>query len=110
MLIQQGSGWSVDEAEHVAGTAIEVLDASGDEFGQCRAWCLRATVKWILGRSSDADQAWIRAADHAERAGNTRDLFEILCWRASAAASGPTPVDAAIHSATRFVTRSRAVR
>ncbi len=74
-----------------------MLDASGDEFGQCRAWCLHATVKWILGRSSDADQAWIRAADHAERAGNTRDLFEILCWRASAAASGPTPVDAAIH-------------
>jgi DNA-binding SARP family transcriptional activator/tetratricopeptide (TPR) repeat protein len=102
VLIQQGSGWSVAEAEHVADTAIEVLDASGDEFGQCRAWCLRATVKWILGRSSDADQAWIRAADHAERAGNTRDLFEILGWRASAAACGPTPVDAAIHTCSQI--------
>jgi DNA-binding SARP family transcriptional activator/tetratricopeptide (TPR) repeat protein len=102
VLIQQGCAWSVDEAEHVADTAIEVLDASGDALGQCRAWCLRAIVKWILGRLSDADQAWTQAAEHAQRAGNTRELFEILCWRASAAAWGPTPVDAAIQTCNQI--------
>jgi DNA-binding SARP family transcriptional activator/class 3 adenylate cyclase/tetratricopeptide (TPR) repeat protein len=96
VLIQEGSAWSVEEATQVAGTAVAVLSASGDELGQCRAWCLHATVKWIQGRAFDADQYWMRAAEHAERAGNTRELFEILGWRASAVACGPTPVDAAI--------------
>src|SRR5207244_8053244 len=34
--------------------------------------------------------------EHARRAGETRELFEILDWRASAAVVGPTPVDEAI--------------
>jgi DNA-binding SARP family transcriptional activator/tetratricopeptide (TPR) repeat protein len=96
VLIQEGSAWSVAEAEHVADVAIDVLGKSGDQFGQCRAWCLRATVKWILGLAFDADQAWMRAAEHGQRSGSTRELFEILGWRASAAVCGPTPVDAAI--------------
>lgn len=96
VLIQEGSAWSVDEARQIAGTAVAVLGASGDELGQCRAWCLHATVKWIQGLAFDADQCWIRAAEHAQRAGNTRELFEILCWRASAAVLGPTPVNVAV--------------
>jgi DNA-binding SARP family transcriptional activator/tetratricopeptide (TPR) repeat protein len=96
VLIQQGSAWSVAEAERVADVAIEVLGKSGDQFGQCRAWCLRATVKWILGLAFEADQAWMRAAEHGQRAGSSRELFEILCWRASAAACGLTAADAAI--------------
>ena len=96
VLIQEGSAWSVPEATRVADTAVEVLGASGDELGQCRAWCLHATVKWILGLAFNADQYWMRASEHAERAGNTPKLFEILCWRASAAAFGPTAVKVAI--------------
>jgi DNA-binding SARP family transcriptional activator/predicted ATPase len=96
VLIQEGSAWSVAEATRVADTAIEVLGASGDELGQCRAWCLHATIKWILGLAFDAGQNWMRASEYAERAGNTQELFEILCWRASAAAFGPTAVKVAI--------------
>jgi DNA-binding SARP family transcriptional activator/predicted ATPase len=96
VLIQAGAAWSVDHASHVADTAIEILGQSGDELGQCRAWCLHATIKWILGRALDADQNWMRAAEHAERAGDNRELFEILCWRASAAAVAPTPVSEGI--------------
>jgi len=96
VLIQEGSAWSVAEATRVADTAIEVLGASGDELGQCRAWCLHATIKWILGLALNADQYWMRASEHAQRAENTRELFEILCWRASAAAFGPIAVKVAI--------------
>jgi DNA-binding SARP family transcriptional activator/predicted ATPase len=96
VLIQEGSAWSVEDATRVAGSAIEVLGKSDNELGLCRAWCLHATVKWVLGLAFDADQYWMRACEHAQRAGNSRELFEILCWRASAAACGPTPVDAAI--------------
>jgi DNA-binding SARP family transcriptional activator/tetratricopeptide (TPR) repeat protein len=96
VLIQEGSAWSVDDATRVADTAIDVLSRSGNELGQCRAWCLHATVKWIMGRAFGADRDWKRAAEYAERAGNTRELFEILCWRASAAVFGPATVKAAI--------------
>ena len=41
-------------------------------------------------------EAWRRGAEHARRAGERRELFEILDWRASAAVFGPTPVDEAI--------------
>jgi DNA-binding SARP family transcriptional activator/predicted ATPase len=96
VLIQEGCVWSVDEASRIAASGVAVLGASGDELGQCRAWCLHATVKWIQGLAFEADQCWMRAAEHAQRAGNTRELFEILCWRASAAVLGPTPVNVAV--------------
>jgi tetratricopeptide (TPR) repeat protein len=49
-----------------------------------------------LGLALNADQYWMRASEHAQRAENTRELFEILCWRASAAAFGPIAVKVAI--------------
>jgi class 3 adenylate cyclase/tetratricopeptide (TPR) repeat protein len=88
--------------DDVARHALEVLARHGDELGQCRAWCLRASVRWTRGRSVDADGAWQRAADHARRAGDDRELFEILGWRASAAAFGPLPVPEAIRRCTRI--------
>ena len=42
------------------------------------------------------------AAEHARRAGDERELFEILGWRASAAAFGPTPVPEAIRRCERI--------
>ena len=58
----------------------------------CRAWRLRAWIEWTESRAAAADDAWRRATAHARRAGDERELFEILGWRASAAAFGPTPV------------------
>ena len=102
VLIQTGSAWAVQDAARVADTAIEVLARCGNELGQCRAWCLHATIKWIRGLAFGADEDWMQAAEHAQRAGNTRELFEILCWRASAAACGPTPVDTAVQQCNRI--------
>jgi tetratricopeptide (TPR) repeat protein len=96
VLIQEGSAWSVERATQVADTAIDVLGRCGDERGLCRAWCLHATIKWVLGLALEADRSWMHAADHAQRAGDNRELFEILCWCASAAAVAPTPVVEAI--------------
>jgi tetratricopeptide (TPR) repeat protein len=73
-----------------------VFEQRGDDSGQSRAWSLKASVAWIIGRAGSADDAWRRAAEHARRADETRDLFAILAWRASAAVIGPTPVDEAI--------------
>ena len=64
----------------------------------CRAWRLRAWIEWTESRAANADAAWQRAAEHARRAGDDRELVEILGWRSSAAAFGPMPVDEAIRS------------
>ena len=73
-----------------------VLEADGDELGQCRALCLRARQALIEGQLARADEAWQRAAEHAQHVGDQAALFEILDWRGAAALFGPTPVPEAI--------------
>ena len=87
----------ISQARRVTDAALGILGECGDDLGQCRAWCLRAWIGWTEGLIADADDAWRLAAEHARRAGDDRELYEILCWRASAAAFGPTPVTQAIH-------------
>jgi class 3 adenylate cyclase len=94
--LQAGPGGASDEAGRVVDAALAVFGQHGHELGQCRAWCLRASIDWIAGQVATADEAWRRAADCARRAGEERELFEILDWRASAAVVGPTPVGDAI--------------
>ena len=59
------------------------------------------------GQAGAADDAWRRAAGHARRAGDERELFDILCWRASAAVFGPTPVPEAIRRCEEIRERVR---
>jgi tetratricopeptide (TPR) repeat protein len=92
----QAEPGAIDEAHEVAARTLSVFQQRSDDSGQSRAWSLRASVAWIVGRAGSADEAWRRAAEHARRADETRELFEILAWRASAAVLGPTPVDEAI--------------
>jgi class 3 adenylate cyclase len=94
-LQAEGPG-SVAEAESVVETALQVFERYGDDLGRCRAWCLRALDHWIQGQAAKADEAWRRAAEHAGTAGDERELYEILAWRASEAPVGPTPVPEAI--------------
>ena len=94
--LQAETSGPIDDALRVAESALAVLEAHGDELGQCRAWCLWAEHSWIEGRVARADEAWRRAADHARRAGDQPALFEVLDWRAAAAVFGPTPVPDAI--------------
>jgi DNA-binding SARP family transcriptional activator/class 3 adenylate cyclase len=94
--LQGGSSAPVEDTERIADLALTVLDAHGDELGQCRALCLRARHAFIEGRSARADEAWRRAAERARGANDEAALFEILDWRACAALVGPTAVPAAI--------------
>jgi class 3 adenylate cyclase/tetratricopeptide (TPR) repeat protein len=96
------SSRGLGDARRVADSALNVLAEYGDDFGLCRAWWLKAWIDWTEGRAAGADEAWRRAAEHADRAGEERDLFDILGWRASAAVIGPTPVPEAIDRCTRI--------
>jgi DNA-binding SARP family transcriptional activator len=92
----------VGPAEQVVQSALESLARHHDERGQGRAWSLRAAIAWLGGQVAQADEAWEQAAEHARRAGDERELFEILGWRASAAVFGPTPVDEAIERCSKL--------
>jgi DNA-binding SARP family transcriptional activator/tetratricopeptide (TPR) repeat protein len=98
----------IERARRVAGAALGILGEHGDDLGLCRAWCLRAKIAWTEGLVAAADEAWRRAAEHARRAGDERELFEILGWRASAAVFGPTPVAEAIGRCTELRDQVRA--
>jgi DNA-binding SARP family transcriptional activator len=87
---------TVDAAQDVADSALVQLERHHDERGQSRAWSLRASIAWLQGQVARADEGWEEAAQHARRAGDERQLFEILGWRASAAVFGPMPVHDAI--------------
>ena len=101
------SGGDIGEANRVASAALRVFEKHADDVGQCRAWSLRAWIEWNEGRVTRADEAWQRAAAHAQADGDERSLFEILTWRASAALYGPTPVRAAIETCTAILEQVR---
>jgi tetratricopeptide (TPR) repeat protein len=90
-------GGPVARAREAADTALRTR---ADDHGLCRAWQLRAWIAWTESRAAEADEAWGRALAHAR---DQRERFQILGWRASAAAFGPLPVPEAI-------ARCRAIR
>jgi DNA-binding SARP family transcriptional activator/Flp pilus assembly protein TadD len=92
----QAEPGAIAEAQRVGDAALAVFESHGDDLGKCRAWCLKASIAWTLGQGRDADEAWRRGAEHAAHAGEKRELYDILDWRASAAVVGPTPVEEAI--------------
>ena len=110
-LYREPSSEAMEDARRAADGALQVFEEHADDFGQSRAWCLRAAVDWIQGQAARADDAWARAAVHARRADEQWQLFSILCWRASAALYGPTPVREAIEqcAAIREQVRTSAV-
>ncbi|MEV0391250.1 BTAD domain-containing putative transcriptional regulator [Nonomuraea sp. NPDC050643] len=98
--LQSGSGWVLADTRQVAARALTTL--RGDDHGRCRAWCLRASADWTEGRAAAADESWRRAEEHALRAADERELYDILGWRASAAAFGPMPVTEALELCARI--------
>ncbi|HWI06271.1 MAG TPA: protein kinase [Solirubrobacteraceae bacterium] len=82
---------------------MPVLERARDDLGQSRAWGLRALLSWLVGQVAAADEAWRAAADCARRAGDDRELYEVLGWRATAAALGPMPVADGIRFCEEFL-------
>jgi len=77
------TGAHLQQSLSIADAVLPVLVREGDDYGQCRAWSLRAQVAWIGGRMADADVAWQEAAGCARRAGSERDVFGALGWRSA---------------------------
>ena len=95
-FVRLHAGGAIDEADRVAASALATFEARRHDLGECRASRLQAWLAWTRGRAAEADDAWQRAAVAARAAGEERELFEVLGWRAGGVVWGPTPVAEAI--------------
>jgi DNA-binding SARP family transcriptional activator/tetratricopeptide (TPR) repeat protein len=103
------SGLNLDPntaAEQIAQAVPELrrqFARGPDELGLCRALQLEAAMHWNHARSAAAEEAWQRAAQHARRANDRRQLADILGWLASAALWGPTPAEEGIRRCADYL-------
>jgi class 3 adenylate cyclase/tetratricopeptide (TPR) repeat protein len=91
------------EAGRLLPGLLRSFERGSDEGGLCQVWRLRAAMHWMQADSAAAEDAWGQAASHARRAGDQRQLTEILGWLASAALWGPTPAPTGIRRCEQFL-------
>jgi class 3 adenylate cyclase/tetratricopeptide (TPR) repeat protein len=108
-LFTNPEGWGV-EAEREARRAIDTFGRLGDERGLARAWSLVGLVGVLNSRFAPAADAWSRAVEHAQRAGNHREALEGLTWVAAAVWLGPTPADDGIRRCRELFERAQGDR
>jgi hypothetical protein len=100
--LETDTSTGTERSRRVADLVLPVFQHDADEHGESRVWSLHAYVAWVAGEVGSADAAWCNAADSARRAGDERELFDVIGWRAMAAVAGPTPVDEAIDRCEGF--------
>jgi class 3 adenylate cyclase/tetratricopeptide (TPR) repeat protein len=94
LRLQSDMSTGTDPGRQVVEVALQALD--GDERGLSRTWYLQGYLDWYVGQIADAEAAWERAAENAQRAGAERELYSILGGLATAFVIGPMPVEEAI--------------
>jgi class 3 adenylate cyclase/tetratricopeptide (TPR) repeat protein len=102
--LQVDMGSAAVEVGRALPELLGVFERGGDEAGLCQTWRLRAAVHWTQASAAAAEDAWRQAAVHARRAGDERQLTEVLGWLASAALWGPTPAPEGIERCERYLT------
>jgi class 3 adenylate cyclase/tetratricopeptide (TPR) repeat protein len=105
-LFTDPEGWAA-EAEREARSAIATFEAAGDERGLARAWSLVGLVGMMTARFAPAEEAWSRAVEHAQRAGNRREALEGLSWVAGAVSAGPKPTEEGIRRCREVFARTQ---
>jgi class 3 adenylate cyclase/tetratricopeptide (TPR) repeat protein len=94
--VQVASASAVAELDERFEELRRAFTDASDELGLARLWRAQALVHWLAGQSTRAEAAWTRAVANARRAGDEQGTSDALCWLASAAGEGPTPVAEAI--------------
>ena len=99
-----------EEITHIAEAAIPPLEALGDHRGVARAWHLLSEPSVEACRWGERAAALEHALEHARLAGDTREACRAAAALMQAIQLGPTPVDAAIDRARRFLRESEGDR
>jgi class 3 adenylate cyclase/tetratricopeptide (TPR) repeat protein len=101
--------FQVEESEvlEVAEEATPVFEAAGDQLGLSRVWGLVAETHWMLSRFTAMEEALERTLQHAERAGDRRQVRWILGAMARVALVGRRPVEAGVARCLELRERAR---
>ena len=91
-MYRDPEGIDLDALAAETETAIEVLGEFGDEAGLARAWMVLSDLHWSKGRLRRTSDAAGRAAEHARRTGNRREVGWALGQIALCAIHGPMTV------------------
>jgi class 3 adenylate cyclase/tetratricopeptide (TPR) repeat protein len=86
------------------------LAAAADDVGLARLYRAEALQYWMLGRTAQAEAAWMRGMRHSRQAGDEQGVADSFVWLASAALVGPTRVPPAISWCTTILDHLRADR
>jgi class 3 adenylate cyclase/tetratricopeptide (TPR) repeat protein len=100
----------VEGLRDTARRAVAELDELGDEQGLAKAWRRIADVSWMVNQWDEQERALERALEHAERAGDAREMAGALMRLPMAIYYGPTPVPEAIRRAEAILERASGAR
>jgi class 3 adenylate cyclase/tetratricopeptide (TPR) repeat protein len=100
-------GYDARKLREVAETSIPVFEERGDELGVATALTRVAETHWIHGRFAASEEVLEQALVHAERAGDQREIAEILELLGRAIVIGPRPVDEAIARCRAILEQAR---
>jgi tetratricopeptide (TPR) repeat protein len=101
---------SAEEVRSRAMEAVEWFLPLGDELGLARAFHMVGQAFWLESQIADAEEAFVQAVSHAERAGDEREVRESLVWIVLAAVWGPIGVDEGLRRCAEIFDRARGNR
>ena len=102
-------GWA-EPAERAARRAMALFEEHGDQRGLAKAWSLLGLVHLFTCAFGAAEEAWERAAAHAEAAGDERERLEALAWVPLVVWGGRRPAAEAIERCMDVFRRARGDR
>ena len=100
-------GYDARQLRQVAERSIPVFEERGDELGVATALTRVAETHWIQGRFAASEEVLEQALVHAERAGDQREIVEILELLGRTIVIGPRPVDEAIARCRAILEQAR---
>ena len=104
-LFTDPEGWA-QEVPGEATRAISMFEDLEDERGLAKAWSLLGLFHLTKCEFGASEQAWEKAAAHAEAAGDERARLECLSWVPLVVWGAPTPVDEGIRRCEHVLERA----
>jgi len=96
----------LEEVVALAEQAVALFERAGNEHGLARSWQLVAMVHWMRCHLGEQEKVLERALEHAERAGDQREVSEISAGLCGVAVFGPTAVDEGIERCRAMLERA----
>ncbi|MEX2293978.1 MAG: adenylate/guanylate cyclase domain-containing protein [Acidimicrobiales bacterium] len=95
------------EVADIAGEAIRMFEADGDQLRLAKAWALVGDTEWVRCQAQASETAFMRALDCLARAAAPGDPAWVLRLLALCYYTGPMPVDIAVERCSGLIERAQ---